>query len=654
LSIKRGELIAIQGPSGSGKSTLFYTIGCLLKPSEGNIYFNGRDISAFSDLELAEFRNKNVGFVFQQFQLLQKATVLQNILLPTLYPTELNPIQTNMLETAHHLAQKLGIFPLLNNLPNQLSGGQQQRVAIARALIRNPDLILADEPTGSLDSHSSRDVMSLFKDLQKDGKTVVIVTHDRDVALQCDRIVHFSDGTFAETTHTKNSSLDSAAAAKDSIPPLIESKKSRSANWIELYRLVEASIPIVYMNIMRHRVRSFLTMLGVIIGVAAVLTMVSLGEFTKRRILEGYEAMGVNKVQLYGYRNWRLDNPNSVSKTPFNSFSWKNDLLPLKSIFPAVSLLSPVSRTWNGGIEFGGKSLKGESELLGVNEQYESISNIHLSHGRFFSAQNVSRFDKVCVIGSDIPKKLEVSTSQLIGSYATVTFGEQNNMPCLIIGIMGPQKSNKSRLGNQILIPYTTHGSISSKWERMIHNVVIQVRSGANVEDASKEIVNSFKSRYGNTGNFSIDSDTTMISQMKRFLSIFSALLVAISFLSLVVGGISVHNMMLVTVSDRLREIGLRKAIGATPKSVRLLFLSESLILCLFAGLVGIIGGLVTCQGAIWAASKLIDGVKFEFIFDLSAISVSFISIVLVGVLSGLVPARKAEHMSVIDALRSE
>jgi putative ABC transport system permease protein len=366
--------------------------------------------------------------------------------------------------------------------------------------------------------------------------------------------------------------------------------------------------------------------------------------------------MGVNKLKLYGHRNWRLKPSEETTGATFQSFSWASDIDPLRKVFPEIGLLSPVMQAWDGGVEFGGKSHNTDVRLFGVNDEYLAITNATVTYGRFFSKLNLERQDKVCVVGANFPTKLEVSPYKLIGDYAVVKIGQRNTFPCLIVGILKSQKSNNqwTKPDDQVLMPFTSYASVASYWEARIQTVVMKVTKSEDVEDTSKRVLNYFKTRYGKTGEFGVDSDSTLVAQMKRFLSIFSALLGAIAFLSLIVGGIGIHNMMLVSVVDRLKEIGLRKALGATSRSLKVLFLSESMVLCLTAGVIGLVIGFGCCQIGIYAATKFTKELTFEWIFEPFAFALSIASMVGVGVVSGLVPAKKAEKLTVIEALRSE
>jgi putative ABC transport system ATP-binding protein len=191
LSVKRNEYLAIMGASGSGKSTLMNILGCLDTPTNGSYYLNGQDVSSMNDNELAEVRNKEIGFIFQTFNLLPRATALENVILPQIYAGKNRKERE---ERGKKVLQQVALSDRMEHRPNELSGGQRQRVAVARALVNNPSIILADEPTGNLDSKTSVEIMALFNDIHKSGNTIIVVTHEEDIAQHAHRIIRLRDG----------------------------------------------------------------------------------------------------------------------------------------------------------------------------------------------------------------------------------------------------------------------------------------------------------------------------------------------------------------------------------------------------------------------------------------------------------------------------
>lgn len=644
LEINKGDFVAIQGPSGSGKSTLLYLLGCLLKVQSGTLAFDGVDISRFSENELAFLRSRKIGFVFQQFHLLARASLIDNILLPSLYPCELAPEQKNFPELAKELARKVGLTDRLDHLPNQLSGGQQQRVAIARALMNNPDLILADEPTGNLDSKSSAQIMELLKALNQEGKTIVLITHDSGIAAQCKTVYQIQDGRI------------------EGAPPVPEKPSGKKPVFHfpqrpPLFTTLAIALklfPSALDNLKRNRVRTFLTMLGITIGIGAVFSMVTLGQFTKEKILESYADLGVNTVSFYGYPEFG-SRASDKSANVFRSFDWRVDLAPLLRIFPQITRMSPMLYSWEGSARYGGKSVDSDVRIMGVNEHGLELLGRKFASGHGFNIYHMEQLSRVCVIGYEIAQKL-FTDSKPVGSTINITF-RKNVVGCKVIGVLQSAHSNKEYMKPdlQVILPYTFFQTAAGDyWSGLINHALIELNPGDNIDRTGKGIRSLFEMKYGKSGMFRVDSDSLLVAQMSRFLTLFSLLLAAIAAVCLAVGGIGIANMMLVSVSERFREIGLRKALGATPRTIRTQFLLESLVICTLAGVIGLLAGFAVYESGLWAASQMVTKVKFEWIINWGALLLSLVAIVVVGIASGLFPAIKAEKMQVVEALRSE
>lgn len=668
LEIKVGEFVAIQGPSGSGKSTLLYLLGCLLKPESGLIEILSQDIASKSSEDLALLRNRHLGFVFQHFHLLPRATVLNNILLPAQYSKAHQQERSDgMIDFTHRaemLAHSVGLQERLDFLPNQLSGGQQQRVAIARALMNDPAIILADEPTGSLDSKTSKQIIDLLRQLHREShKTVIVITHDNEVAAQCDRIIRIKDGAISEPTignptigkpkQEENSKGKNEARGK----PVVKRRKSLDAVFLYFPVFIKSILfqwPSALANLRRNQARTILTMLGISVGVASVLAMLTLGQYTKKKILSGYAEMGVNTLVFRGYPNWdqKATDPSSVV---FQFFNWERDLEPLKRIFPQIELMSPQLSGWNTTLNFSGLSIENDVRLMGVNENSLAITKRKLILGRNFNSRDVEYKNPVCILGYEVAKKL-FSHVPALGQVMRVTLGD-SSFGCHVIGVLDTMTSNKewAKPNLQVYLPFTFFQAMSGEWwASQIKEVLIQLNVESDIEKTGKGIKTFFQQKYGSSGDFRVDSDSILLAQMKRFLGLFTVLLGSIAFITLSVGGIGITNMMLVSVSERFREIGLRKAIGATDFSIRMQFLTESLVLCIVAGFIGLLAGFLAYHGAIAGASKFVNKLSFEWTIDGLALFISTISIFGVGILSGLFPALKAEKLQVVEALRSE
>lgn len=644
LAIAEGEMVAIQGPSGSGKSTLLYLLGCMLKPDRGQIRVLGQDIHSLNEVELAYFRNRKLGFVFQQFHLLPGTDVLSNILLPTYYPLEDRQASAHSLEErARQLGEQVGLGERLNHKPQELSGGQQQRVAIARALIRDAPILLADEPTGNLDSRTSSEILKSLRDLNRQGKTVVIITHDAEVAKACDRTIWIKDGMVIDSS-------DQPVVEQASIPSL----QMPSLKSLGLTTLVRESMPRAWQNLKRNRLRSLLTMLGVVVGVASILSMLTLGTFTKKKILASYATLGVNTLMFHADPNWLLK---AVDRPPttFNFLDLKRDVDPLRAIFPEFRAISPWYTSNRHSAIYAGRSVEEEVSLLGINEFGLDITRRELILGSDIQPYHVENKSSVCVIGYEVAERLFLRQNP-INEIIQVAVDELT-FSCVVIGVSKPvhSRSTWDRPDMQVIVPYSYYLTLPLYyWSRNLRRIAVEVDPTADVEQAGEKLKAFFIKRYGKSGNFRASNDSVLIAQMRRFLDIFTLLLVSIAALSLIVGGMGITNMMLVSVNERLREIGLRKALGASHTAIRQLFFAEALFLCGLAGMLGIGVGFVSYQTMIYFGSKFIPDLEFQWVFNPWALIISFAAIVVTGVLSGLGPAIRAERLQVIEALRSE
>lgn len=650
LTIGEGELVALTGPSGSGKSTLFYVLGCLLEKYEGEVLWSGRSLKKLSETERAFLRNQQIGFVFQQFYLLPRASVKDNILLPAYYPFENSAPNDDDKQRVLDIVKKLNIEDLLDRRPQELSGGQQQRVAIARALLRNPSIILADEPTGNLDSKSSQIVMDLLKQLNKEGHTIVIVTHSPEISSQCDRVLRMKDGVLESDERKDKVLLPPSRINKQHNQFFDGSLKGQSfLGWKALVK----ALPSAWSNILRSKAKSLLTMLGVSLGVAAVLCTLSLGSFAKARILEGYEALGVNTLRFTGYENWRGGNSSPIK---FQQFDWNRDVFPLYEIFPEIEIISPIYSLWNPTFSFGGVSLADNTMALGVSTEYFKITGQLIEKGRRLSIFDMDAGAPVCVIGHEVALNL-FPTLDPLDKQVSISQDSTVSLPCRVVGVLEKLPSSQGSIqpNRQILLPYTYFSkAMTIPWYRQLNTLLFKIESGQDPSLLGEKLEGFFKNRFGDSGRFNAGADAKLITQMKLFLNIFSGLLSAVAFIALLVGGVGINNMMLANLAERLKELGLRKSLGATPRQLRYLVLGESLMLCLGAGFVGLVVGVSAYQGLIFAATKLIDKLEYQWIFEPLAFLLSFVAIFVTGVLSGIVPAIKAEKLDVMESMRQD
>jgi macrolide transport system ATP-binding/permease protein len=640
LRVMEGEMVAIQGPSGSGKSTLLYLLGCMLNPDQGVVRILGQEVGRLSDKEMAFFRNRRLGFVFQQFHLLASRDVLHNILLPASYPLEAPGGAEDFEGRARKIAGRLGLGDRLEHKPHQLSGGQQQRVAIARALIRDAPIILADEPTGNLDSKSSAEILTLLRELNQEGKTVVIITHDRDVAAKCDRTIWIRDGK-----------VEGEQGPAPGPPQPVEHV---ALHHLGLWNLVRESLPQALDNLWRNRMRTALTMMGVVVGVASVLSMLTLGSFTKAKILQSYATLGINTLQFYAYPEWGIK-AKDLSGPRFYALNIDRDVEPLPQIFPEIRRVAPSYTDGVYSAIYGGRSIENEILVSGVNSDAFPITRREIAMGTGIQPFHVQNRSSVCVIGFEIAERLFMRQNP-IGEALQVATNDAN-FSCVVIGVAKPTFSKERRFKPdlEVTVPYTYFLSLPiGWWQRSLRELVLEVDSGADIEETGQKLQAFFEKRYGKSGRFRASNNTVLVAQMKRFLTLFTLLLGCIAAVTLVVGGMGITNMMMVSVNERLREIGLRKALGASHQAIRQLFFAESLFLCLTAGVIGLFIGFVAYQFLIYAGSRFIENLKYEWVFNPAAFLIAFAAIIITGILSGLGPAVKAEKLQVIEALRAE
>jgi putative ABC transport system permease protein len=363
--------------------------------------------------------------------------------------------------------------------------------------------------------------------------------------------------------------------------------------------------------------------------------------------------MGVNTLVFYGYPNWDLRATDQVPVV-FQSFDWERDLAPLKKVFPEILRISPMLYSWDSQLSYGGKTVDSDVRTFGVSSDGLPMANRKLIIGNNFSPFHVEYRSAVCIIGFEIYQRLFSNVSPL-GQIVAVN-QRDSSFGCRVIGVLASLSSNKewNKPNLQVYLPYTFFQSTSDPWMSRIRQVVLQLKPGSDVEKVGKKIKAFFDMKYGKSARFDVGSDSVLIAQMNKFLSLFTILLGAIALVSLAVGGIGITNMMLVSVSERFKEIGIRKAFGATNFSIRVQYLVESILICGIAGLVGLVVGFLLYQGAIYGATKLVSKLAFEWTVDFTALLLSVVSIFVVGVLSGLTPALKAERLQVIEALRSE
>jgi macrolide transport system ATP-binding/permease protein len=616
LSIDKGDFVAIVGQSGSGKSTLMNIIGCLDTPSFGSYKINGVEVSKMNKNEQAELRCKTFGFIFQRYNLLSALSAVENVALPSIYYGLDGKTRA---EKSKRLLSDLGLENRSQNKPNELSGGQQQRVSVARALINGGEIILADEPTGALDSKSGETVMQIIKDLHKKGHTIILVTHDQKIASYANRIIELKDGAIVSDTRNGGEIYE----IKDKEIPKIKSR----FNYFK-YQFCE-SLGMSIQAILAHRMRSLLTMLGIIIGIASVISVFALGEGSKEQIMGRVKAIGTNTITIFPGKGFGDKDAGKIKTLKQSDAEILSKLSYVDSVSPIVA--------HDGLIAYKNISLL--SSLQGVSAEFlELNSNKKLQAGRKFSASEVKEAAAVAIIDHNTQREL-LGKRDSIGQI--ILFNKQ---PLTIIGIMqeeevfGPPNSSL-----EIYTPYTTamYKIIGSQ---EIAGITIKISDDINSYIAEENLIKVVTALHGTKDFFTLNSDSVrkLVEDMSNVLTL---LISSIAFIALIVGGVGVMNIMLVSVTERTKEIGIRMAIGAKQNNILRQFLTEAILLSLIGGMIGVLFALLF---ALIFNSLMSD---FKMILSLDAVLIALIFSSALGVIFGYAPARNASNLNPIDAL---
>ena len=621
LSIDAGEMVAIVGASGSGKSTLMNILGCLDRPTSGAYMVAGRDTASLEPDELAELRREHFGFIFQRYHLMADLTALANVEVPAIYAGRPRGARH---ARARALLERFGLSDRLDHRPSQLSGGQQQRVSIARALMNGGQLILADEPTGALDSRSGAELMKVLEELNAEGHTVIIVTHDMEVAEHARRIIEIKDG---EVIADRQTGRPAPVAAPRVLP--VGGRTSPGA-WLD--RLAEAfNIALTAMN--AHRTRAFLTMLGIIIGIASVVSVVAIGQGSQQLILKQISSIGTNTVDVYPGKDFGDEKASSIhTLTPDDA-----DALASQSFVDSVT---PTATT---SVSLRYRDVSATGTVNGVGEQYFRVRDMPMAEGQVFDRSAVRQISQVVVIDDNTRRKLFGDNGDALGQVILL-----GSVPCRVIGVAAHKDSafgNGAQLN--VYVPYTTVlGRMLG--QSYLRNITVRLADAAPSDVASDTIVKLLTARHGlkDIYTFSTDSIRKTIQQTTQTLTTFIAL---IALIALIVGGIGVMNIMLVSVTERTMEIGVRSAVGARRSDIMSQFMIEASMLCLIGGGLGV--GLALLLATV--VNKVANG-SFSMIISPLSVAVAFIFSTLIGVVFGFMPARNAARLDPVEALARE
>jgi macrolide transport system ATP-binding/permease protein len=625
LSIEAGEMVAIIGASGSGKSTLMNILGCLDRPTRGAYFFDGRDTGALASNELARLRRGHFGFIFQRYHLLTDLTAVGNVEIPSIYAGRDRRMRR---ERGKALLNRLGLADRLNYRPGQLSGGQQQRVSIARALMNGGEVILADEPTGALDRRSGQEMMELLEELHSEGHTVVIVTHDPQVAAHADRIIEISDGEIISDQRSRTKPAEKLERLKSKSAPRGGLRRSWQASWSQFSEAARMAL----LAMASHRLRTFLTMLGIIIGIASVVSVVALGEGSRQRILKDISSIGTNTIEIFPGKDFGDERSGRIETlVPRDA-----DVLQKQDYVDSVT--PKISQT--ASLRYRNLSLSGS--ISGVGEQYFRVRGYELALGRFFDASSVKRQAQEVVIDYNTRKKLFGLTSNPVGKVILL-----GRVPARVVGVT---KKKQTPFGNSenlnVWIPYTT-----AMWRVMgqpfLNSINVRVSDAVDTDAAEQGIIKLMTQRHGRKDFFTLNTDAIR-QTIEQTTGTMRLLIAMIALISLVVGGIGVMNIMLVSVTERTREIGVRMAVGARRGDIMRQFLVEAVLVCLCGGVLGVLLALAVGVVFSWLGST------FKMIYSTFSIVAAFICSSLVGVIFGYLPAKNAAQLDPVEALARE
>jgi macrolide transport system ATP-binding/permease protein len=687
LTIERGEFVAVMGASGSGKSTLMNMLGCLDRPTSGRYLLEGEDVARLNESELATIRSARIGFVFQNFNLLSRTSALENVELPLFYSAWTADGESR----AADLMNLVGLAGREQSHPNQLSGGQQQRVAIARALVNRPSILLADEPTGNLDSTNSAEIMDVLTNLNREqGITVLVVTHDPDIAVYADRVVTFRDGAIISDTRKAQTGARAGAGDKPAPAASAPPPTRQAASMLDEARTF-ASMAMVAAGraIRRNKLRAALTMLGIFIGVAAVITMVAVGDGARASVQAQINSLGSNLLIVVP----GATTANGVrAGLGSNSTLTVGDAQAIARGGGPVALVTYMDRQI-AQVVSGNRNWS--TNIQGTTSNYFAIRDWPISIGRIFTDSEEKAGAAVCLLGQTVVNNLFGEGQNPVGAIIRV-----KNFPMRVIGVLAVkgQSSYGQDQDDVVIVPFNTaerkvlgvsspsaaaavaataaaasatnpYASVPTtnsvystssatspfgsapKITGVVNAMFVKASSSDQVDNAVAQITRTLHERHHiqpkQDDDFTVRNLSEIAAASESATQVMTTLLLAVASISLLVGGIGIMNIMLVSVTERTREIGIRMAVGARRMHIMLQFLVEAMLLSATGGLAGVALGILV--------SKLISALaEWPTVVSPVAVAGGFVFSAAVGVFFGYYPARKASLLHPIEALRYE
>jgi macrolide transport system ATP-binding/permease protein len=621
LSIYPGEFVAIMGASGSGKSTLMHILGCLDRPTSGEYFFAGQDVSHLDADALAYLRREAFGFVFQSYNLLATATAEENVEIPAIYA---GLSQDERRERATQLLESLGLGDRMTHRPSQLSGGQQQRVSIARALMNGGQIILADEPTGALDSKSGAEVMRLLEDLAAEGHTVILITHDATVAAHAKRVIEIKDGKIIKDSGSHK--VQTIAAASHLEVPDLHGTASQA-----LVAGLGESLRMAMRALKANIFRTVLTLLGIVIGVSSVVAMLAIGEGAKQRVIQQIGSMGTNLLVIRPqFNNARGRGPvatlnvgdaDAIAKLPY-----------VQAAMPEVQGSAVVRY---GNIDYQPEDVMATTDALPI------VRSWPVARGIFFTQEDIRSYASVAVLGQSVYEALFPDGSDPIGKYILI-----RDLPFQVIGVLSPKggTSQGDDADNTVFVPLTT-GMLRLFGQRFLRSITIAVSDLNQIGATEQAVLNVLEERHG-TQDFRVRNMAELLETATETQNTLTIFLGSMAAISLLVGGIGIMNIMLVSVSERTREIGIRMATGARQRDILQQFLSEAIVVSAIGGVVGVVVGV--------GAGLAIQAFGNPIAFTAAPMLLAFGCAAATGLIFGYAPARKAAKLDPVVALANE